>query len=51
MVIPVGPPYMHQELMLLVKDQDGKIRTESILGVAFVPLVGAETDVGKQPLH
>lgn len=51
MVIPVGQPYMHQELMLLVKDQDGKIRTESILGVAFVPLVDAGTDVGKQPLH
>ena len=39
MVIPVGLPYMHQELMLVTKDQDGKISTDTILGVAFVPLV------------
>ncbi len=39
MVVPVGLPYMHQELMLVTKDQQGHRSTDSILGVAFVPLV------------
>lgn len=39
MVIPIGLPYMHQELMLVTKDIDGETHTESVLGVAFVPLV------------
>lgn len=39
MVIPVGQPNYHQELMLVNKDQNGEIKTTSILGVAFVPLV------------
>ncbi len=38
MVIPVGLPYMHQELMLLEKDENGKTSTHDILAVAFVPL-------------
>ena len=42
MVIPVGLPYSHQELMLLRKDQQGKTLTKSVLGVAFVPLVDGE---------
>jgi protein-L-isoaspartate(D-aspartate) O-methyltransferase len=39
LVIPVGLPYMHQELMVVKKDLDGSTETEVILGVAFVPLV------------
>ena len=39
MVIPVGLPHMHQELMLVEKDQQGEINVSPILGVAFVPLV------------
>lgn len=39
MVIPIGMPYMHQELMLVIKDEEGQIHTESLLGVAFVPLI------------
>jgi protein-L-isoaspartate(D-aspartate) O-methyltransferase len=39
MVIPVGLPGLHQELMLVEKDKDGNQHTRSILGVAFVPLV------------
>ena len=39
MVIPVGLPYQHQELMLVSKDKAGKIWTDALLGVAFVPLV------------
>ena len=39
LVIPVGQPYSHQELMLLEKDRQGESHVQSILGVAFVPLV------------
>ena len=39
LVIPVGLPYMHQELMLISSDQQGKTRTKKVLGVAFVPLI------------
>ncbi len=42
MVIPVGQPYSHQELMLVEKDEQGQIRVKSVLGVAFVPLVAEE---------
>ena len=38
MVIPVGLPYMHQELMLMEKDEEGNTHVKDILGVAFVPL-------------
>lgn len=40
MVIPVGLPYHHQELMTVDKDDQGEIETCSILSVAFVPLTG-----------
>ena len=38
LVIPVGLPYLPQELMLVEKNEQGKIYTRDILGVAFVPL-------------
>ena len=38
MVIPVGLPYMHQELMLIEKDEEDNTHIKDILGVAFVPL-------------
>ena len=41
LVIPVGPPYEHQELLVVDKEKDGEIRARSVLGVAFVPLTGA----------
>ena len=40
LVIPVGQPYMHQELMLVEKKEHNEISTRYVLGVAFVPLVG-----------
>ena len=43
LVIPVGQQFMPQELMLVVKDNEGNIRKEKILGVAFVPLVDRPT--------
>jgi len=42
MAIPIGMPYMHQELMLVTKDRLGETHTSSLLGVAFVPLVEAK---------
>jgi protein-L-isoaspartate(D-aspartate) O-methyltransferase len=42
LVIPVGQPYSHQELMLVEKDQRGGSHVKSVLGVAFVPLVSGE---------
>jgi protein-L-isoaspartate(D-aspartate) O-methyltransferase len=39
MVIPIGLPHMHQDLMVVTSDQQGKAEIKKILGVAFVPLV------------
>ena len=40
LVIPVGRPYMSQELLLIQKDLAGKLHSENILAVAFVPMTG-----------
>lgn len=40
LVIPVGLPYMSQELLLVEKDLEGKLHTREILGVVFVPMRG-----------
>lgn len=39
LVIPVGLPHRHQELLLVEKTAQGDRRTTSVLGVAFVPMV------------
>jgi len=38
MVIPVGGPFATQTLMLVEKDEEGKVRSRSLMGVRFVPL-------------
>ncbi len=40
MVIPVGPRFLTQQLILVQKDTDGSVRTRQILPVRFVPLTG-----------
>lgn len=45
MLIPVGEPYMDQELILVSRDKHGKITEKSILGVVFVPLVVDEDEI------
>lgn len=40
LVIPLGQPHFHQELMVIEKHADGRTETRSVLGVAFVPLTG-----------
>lgn len=40
MTIPVGGRYGWQDLVIIKKMKDGKIKTENFGGVAFVPLIG-----------
>jgi protein-L-isoaspartate(D-aspartate) O-methyltransferase len=42
MVIPVGPPFMVQQLMLVEKDAGGAVHTEALLPVSFVPFTRAD---------
>ena len=48
MVIPVGPPYTQQELILVIKEQDSTTHTQTLLNVAFVPLIIDENNPGPQ---
>jgi protein-L-isoaspartate(D-aspartate) O-methyltransferase len=40
MIVPVGAPFMTQQLMLVEKRADGTVATRQVLPVAFVPLTG-----------
>ena len=40
MVIPVGPVYDVQYLILVTKNEEGEIRSERLLPVRFVPMTG-----------
>lgn len=40
LVVPVGDPGSHQELLLMTRSPDGKMQTRHILTVRFVPLTG-----------
>ena len=40
MIIPVGNPYMVQNLILVEKDGKGNMTTKSLMSVRFVPLTG-----------
>ncbi len=40
MVIPVGTHFLTQQLLLVIKDEDGGIHSRQLLPVAFVPLRG-----------
>jgi protein-L-isoaspartate(D-aspartate) O-methyltransferase len=40
MVIPVGGRFQVQQLLVVEKDEEGKVRTRQILPVRFVPLTG-----------
>jgi protein-L-isoaspartate(D-aspartate) O-methyltransferase len=44
MVIPVGTQFMTQQLLLVEKDQEGKLSTRQVLPVRFVPLTGEHGD-------
>lgn len=40
MVIPIGPQFTVQQLVLITKNQDGTVKTRLLMPVAFVPLTG-----------
>ena len=44
LVIPVGEPMSHQDLIVVEKKADGQIATRTVLSVAFVPLTGIHSD-------
>lgn len=46
LVIPVGLPYHHQELMVISKSAPGETATRDVMGVAFVPLVEGPSEPG-----
>lgn len=48
LVIPLGLPFMHQELMLIEKDQRGEFHTTNILGVVFVPMIGGPEEMATE---
>jgi len=48
MIIPLGPPYSYQELVLVTKDMNGHVEKHSVLGVAFVPLVNQPATLNHQ---
>ena len=39
MIIPVGSPYVTQQLVLIDKLADGRVTTRQMLAVRFVPLL------------
>ncbi|MBA3006569.1 MAG: protein-L-isoaspartate(D-aspartate) O-methyltransferase [Proteobacteria bacterium] len=41
LIVPIGQPYMPQELLVLEKDQQGVFCTRNVLPVSFVPLTRA----------
>jgi len=41
MVVPVGSAFAVQDLVLVTKDEEGKVRTRSLYAVRFVPLTGS----------
>jgi protein-L-isoaspartate(D-aspartate) O-methyltransferase len=42
MVIPVGPPFQVQTLMLIERQADGRVVQRSLMPVRFVPFTRAE---------
>lgn len=44
LVIPVGRPYLHQELLLVEKTAEDQTDVSQVLSVAFVPLTGAHDE-------
>ena len=49
LVLPVGPQFGHQELVVVEKRSGGEIHRSDILGVAFVPLTRARGEGGSSP--
>jgi len=48
MILPVGAPFAVQDLRLVTKDKEGRVRTRSLYAVRFVPLTGTLGKKGKR---
>ncbi len=48
MILPLGSPFGTQQLILITKDENDKIKSRGLLPVRFVPMVGHITEA-KQP--
>ena len=44
LVMPIGEAYGIQELVLLVKGEDGRLTSRVVLPVRFVPVTGPQSD-------
>ena len=51
LIVPVGLPFMHQELLVLEKDEQGVFSTRDVLPVSFVPLTREEIDRGTRKIE
>jgi protein-L-isoaspartate(D-aspartate) O-methyltransferase len=40
MILPRGSPYGSQWLVLVTKDDKGKVKSKRLMGVIFVPMTG-----------
>jgi protein-L-isoaspartate(D-aspartate) O-methyltransferase len=49
LILPVGPPFGTQDLVLVTKGEDGTVRTKSLYAVRFVPLTGSLGARGETP--
>jgi protein-L-isoaspartate(D-aspartate) O-methyltransferase len=49
LVLPLGEPFSHQELMVIQKQPDGHCTTRKVLSVAFVPLTGVHDEDPDRP--
>lgn len=49
MILPLGSPFGEQRLVLITKDDQGKIRSRSLFFVRFVPMIGRVTEPQRPP--
>jgi len=49
MILPLGSPFGVQTLVLVTKDDKGKVRSKELLPVRFVPMVGHITEAKRPP--
>lgn len=49
MILPLGSPYGVQTLVLITKDDKGKVRSKRLLPVRFVPMTGRVSETEEAP--
>jgi len=49
MILPLGSPFGVQTLVLITKDDEGEVRSRSLLPVRFVPMLGHITEAKRPP--